>query len=246
VRLRHHPGQALGPRRCWPLPAGTPVADSNRDATLRFAHPPGRRLRRAAPRPRRRPPATVGRTRRRRGSHRDGRGRRATGVPGRGLGLVPHRALVRARRRRGVHAGRPDRGRRRRLGHRWLPLRAPAVRRRLDVAGDRPVRRRDRRRRRRRGRRHRGRAARLRPRSLGRLSRRVSPRLRADLRGSDRCLVAPAPPRRPAPAPRRRGQGRDRLEVFRQDDRLRNDERFSQGVRWGGAIRLSITSPEFK
>jgi hypothetical protein len=36
------------------------------------------------------------------------------------------------------------------------------------------------------------------------------------------------------------------LEVFRQDDRLRNDERFSQGVRWGGAIRLSITSPEFK
>jgi hypothetical protein len=34
--------------------------------------------------------------------------------------------------------------------------------------------------------------------------------------------------------------------VFRQDDRLRNDERFSQGVRWGGAIRLSITSPEFK
>jgi len=36
------------------------------------------------------------------------------------------------------------------------------------------------------------------------------------------------------------------FEVFRQDDRLRNGDRSSDGVRWGGAIKLSITSPEFK
>lgn len=36
------------------------------------------------------------------------------------------------------------------------------------------------------------------------------------------------------------------VEVFRQDDRLRDGDRAFVGVRWGGAIKLSITSPEVK
>ncbi len=36
------------------------------------------------------------------------------------------------------------------------------------------------------------------------------------------------------------------LEVFRQDDRLRSGDRSFEGVRWGGAIKLSITSPEVR